>query len=1178
MPSLAIKLKNIVSLLMKHGVPPTAQTPPVQVPTQAPVQAPQTQVGGPSRPVQGAAPGRAGRKNFSQDSQLTGAMENLSLDKRQEGQVSGARGGRGRRPFSKVIDFPEREEGFYGNTGTKRNVLTNYFRISQTPERTIYQYSCVFSPDIENPRVRRVIVGNQRTAFGDTFLFDNGSSLYLPKMIDNSKEPKTYTSVLRDGEKVQVTFNLARSLAPSDPQVLTLLNVLIRRSMSDLGFQQLNRNYFDSAAKQVVSGFKMEVWPGFVTSIRQHVNDVLMMVDSNSKVLRTDTVLDQMNEIQRKTRSQTNYMDEIKRQLLGIIVVTKYNSNTYRIDDFDFNGNPTNTFSKKGEDITYIEYYQKNWNVDITDHRQPLIITRPSRQDRNAGRMDNIVLIPELCCMTGKRTINYSLLLELMLLFFFTISIFTDIVWLTDDMRSDFSLMKNLNAITRKGPDERVKCLLTFMRRIKGNEKCVDNLQKWGLDYENNLANINARQMPEEVIIMGNNQQKVDYRADWTSMLKKGNLDEAVPCENWVLIFPRRDQTVANSFINTLRNAGRSINLRYADPQMFATPDIRTSSYVSAVNSAMRQSTTKPDIVVCILPNKNKAIYDAVKKHLILEEQCPSQCIVARTVSDQRKAMSALHQDRLTGTMIMGFDTYHDSSQRGKSVGAFISSLDQNCTKWFSVAVHHYTHEEVGTRMRPLFQGSVSAILKYREVNGVLPDKFIMYRDGVSDGQLELITNEEVPQLKEQAACMLNIEPDDVKLSYLICNKRINTRFFEQSPQGLKNPVPGLVVDNTVTRPKRFIFYIVPQSVNQGTVTPTQFVVCYHTLTLAADHMQRLAYKMCHLYYNWPCVPLSMLLLAFYLARNDSISASDMLFQFHNDFVRFWPYKQNGAVARVGQEGLEEYEEIVNKKGPVEGRTLNHSYRNSVLINAPTPQSEMGGGNKEKKAELSKNKRAKKKAEKDAKERRRKAKAKAEPGIRPPAVGRHHHLDPDDTERQTEEQGSPSKRSKRASPDAPVPVPDLDIDSVPDLCSAVDSDSEEVDENTNRPSDEPVQFEPTPGTSFTDEDNGGWQAWPGFATSMRQHNDRNELFWMLNDSCKVVRTETVHSMIYTRGGRYNREAMENLKRQIVMTTYNNRTYRIAEFDWDKSPRSEFLISDYCDRHTTYYDYYISVRF
>ena len=60
----------------------------------------------------------------------------------------------------------------------------------------------------------------------------------------------------------------------------------------------------------------------------------------------------------------------------------------------------------------------------------------------------------------------------------------------------------------------------------------------------------------------------------------------------------------------------------------------------------------------------------------------------------------------------------------------------------------------------------------------------------------------------------------------------------------------------------RYDFFLVSQSVNQGTVSPTHFNVVVDGGGLKPDHMQRLTYKLCHLYYNWPvsssCVPGSV--------------------------------------------------------------------------------------------------------------------------------------------------------------------------------------------------------------------------------------------------------------------------------------------------------------------------------
>ena len=86
----------------------------------------------------------------------------------------------------------------------------------------------------------------------------------------------------------------------------------------------------------------------------------------------------------------------------------------------------------------------------------------------------------------------------------------------------------------------------------------------------------------------------------------------------------------------------------------------------------------------------------------------------------------------------------------------------------------------------------------------------------------------------------------------VIVQKRINTRFFLATGRNATNPGPGTIVDSTVTRPESYDFFIVSQSVRQGTVTPAHYNVVWDECGLKVDHMQRLTYKLCHLYYNWP--------------------------------------------------------------------------------------------------------------------------------------------------------------------------------------------------------------------------------------------------------------------------------------------------------------------------------------
>ena len=86
--------------------------------------------------------------------------------------------------------------------------------------------------------------------------------------------------------------------------------------------------------------------------------------------------------------------------------------------------------------------------------------------------------------------------------------------------------------------------------------------------------------------------------------------------------------------------------------------------------------------------------------------------------------------------MICGIDTYHDSAKKHGSVCAFIATCNSSYTKYFSRATLQETHQELSSNLSITVK---SACEHYKRVNGVFPEKIIIYRDGVSDGQLALV-------------------------------------------------------------------------------------------------------------------------------------------------------------------------------------------------------------------------------------------------------------------------------------------------------------------------------------------------------------------------------------------------------------------------------------------------------
>ena len=103
----------------------------------------------------------------------------------------------------------------------------------------------------------------------------------------------------------------------------------------------------------------------------------------------------------------------------------------------------------------------------------------------------------------------------------------------------------------------------------------------------------------------------------------------------------------------------------------------------------------------------------------------------------------------------------------------------------------------------------------------MLPDRIVVFRDGVGDGQIKTVVDFEIPQMKSCLSMFgksrntfsllslmlllfyVFIFLGDVykpKIGFIIVQKRISTRLFHPGPQGYENPSPGTVLDHTVTR------------------------------------------------------------------------------------------------------------------------------------------------------------------------------------------------------------------------------------------------------------------------------------------------------------------------------------------------------------------------------------------
>jgi hypothetical protein len=125
----------------------------------------------------------------------------------------------------------------------------------------------------------------------------------------------------------------------------------------------------------------------------------------------------------------------------------------------------------------------------------------------------------------------------------------------------------------------------------------------------------------------------------------------------------------------------------------------------------------------------------------------------------------------------------------------------------------------------------------------IKPSVIIVYRDGVGDGQMDIVKDTEVAQVKRAAP--------DANIIYSIVKKGIHSRFFVKVGDSLGNPASGTVINDLQHRAFEG-FYLIPTTSNISSVRPVHYILLEGAKVIPMDQFQRLTFAMCHLYPNWP--------------------------------------------------------------------------------------------------------------------------------------------------------------------------------------------------------------------------------------------------------------------------------------------------------------------------------------
>ncbi|RHZ45603.1 hypothetical protein Glove_668g20 [Diversispora epigaea] len=797
----------------------------------------------------------------------------------------------------------------YGKLGRPTHVLTNYFevrRIANKPYLEKYEITMKLAvqskSDGEGSQRRRaqrqpkLQVQVQRTVFqqlekqerngwfkGIGVVFDGSSTIYSTDLLNLKSDTGTTTVTLKDQ-------NFTGSCVKYDVEVHKLERVDLEELRKFLEGKEMKWEYFDLAGIRGLNalihhipsmrytqfgestylpstrktlGGGVELWMGWFESVRPGQDSYFVNVNTTYTVfyepgilsclivkylgLRDDFIPDRLPQVQRDKitdlirglqfkplhRPQVNTRLKIKRL---------YPSNAFQ---------ETCDIPETGEKLDIYSYFQRRY--DITLKYSHLVELEGRRNDK----------IPiELCdIIEGQRF---------------------PVVKLTSAQRG--SMIKYTALCPQKNVErinEGVQKVLQFKSDFK--------LNRFGMNIDEKMAMVPARVLKPPKIAYDPSSKAgrtVKPREGGWNLRDRKFVRSGERLRYWIVVAFVQQQKLrlndAEKFVRELVDTSESQGMDIVEKQpkvVYVRPTGDPPTYHRVVeqeyNNARKYLKSDLQLMLFILPDDDEKRYRAIKYTTDTVLGVPSQCVQlakvlkTKSVMKQYCANIALKINlKLGGTnqsleeqeiplfteepvILLGADVTHPpGGQAGPSnmpsICAVVGSLDCQGGRFIPKLESQKTRQEKIENMG----GMVLEILKdYRTKNNILPRKIIMYRDGVSESQFEMVLTHELEQIKE--ACKKVEDNYKPPITFVIVGKRHHTRFYPQRDRDADskgNCLAGTVVDQKITHPYLFDFFLQSHTSLHGTSRPAHYHVLFDENHFTSDTLQDLTHKLCYNY------------------------------------------------------------------------------------------------------------------------------------------------------------------------------------------------------------------------------------------------------------------------------------------------------------------------------------------
>lgn len=427
-------------------------------------------------------------------------------------------------------------------------------------------------------------------------------------------------------------------------------------------------------------------------------------------------------------------------------------------------------------------------------------------------------------------------------------------------------------------------------------------LRAFGLSITPGLIKVPGRILSNPQVLYKDeaNPTKVSYADHRPGLwnMRKIQFNKGAELSNWKTVMiglpGRRDAFNQPELVALLQEFHRGmckIGIRANRPlpperlQLNSTDDVALSQY-------LKREAGRVQFLFIILPEANIPLYKRIKTFADRDFGIHNVCAVGTKLAkergrDQYIANVALKFNLKLGgvnqevdrkslgivgenkTMVVGIDVTHPapgSASNAPSISAMVASVDNSLAQWpATLRIQRGKQEDVDD-LASMLKSRLN-LWKSKGKHPSFPENILVYRDGVSEGQYDMVLSKELAQMRkacEQVYPAVDTKKGLPRFTVVICGKRHKTRFYptrKEDADGSGNPKPGTVVDRGVTEAHNWDFFLQAHAALQGTARPCHYYIVHDEIfrqTYAkqipppfqnvADIIEDLTHNMCYLY------------------------------------------------------------------------------------------------------------------------------------------------------------------------------------------------------------------------------------------------------------------------------------------------------------------------------------------